>query len=143
VLELSSTCWTRSTSQSRLKACSGAWAEHDIDRVKAGLVTAVEWQRGTVQSGQQYEGSGSPEFVAKVGPDALPESLRVRFVDQYAVRRVWNPPVKAELEELPGVENLAFRRTTLVECKETLPTGAASHLADDQPASAGFHLAAS
>jgi cell division transport system permease protein len=64
--------------------------------------------------------SESPEFVEKVSPDALPESFRVRLVDQAAVRRVRDTPVKAELEALPGVENLVFRCTTLEECKEDM-----------------------
>jgi cell division transport system permease protein len=62
--------------------------------------------------------SESPEFVEKVSPDALPESFRVRFVDQDAVRRVRDTPVKAELEALPGVAELAFRCTTVEECRQ-------------------------
>jgi cell division transport system permease protein len=67
---------------------------------------------------KQLWASESPEFVEKVSPDALPESFRVRFVDQDAVRRLRDTAVKAELEALPGVDNLAFRCTTLQECKK-------------------------
>jgi cell division transport system permease protein len=64
--------------------------------------------------------SESPEFVDKVGPDSLPESFRVRFVDQDAVRAVRDTPVKAELEALPGVESVVFQCTTYEECKENV-----------------------
>jgi cell division transport system permease protein len=64
--------------------------------------------------------SESPEFVEKVSPESLPESFRVKFVDQAAVRKVRDTPVNAELKALPGVYDLAFRCTTLPECKEDM-----------------------
>jgi cell division transport system permease protein len=79
-----------------------------------------ETQAEAYEKFQRLWASESPEFVEKVSPDALPESFRVRFVDQDAVRRVRDTPVRAELEALPGVEDLAFRCTTLEECKEDL-----------------------